>query len=387
MHMLNRLLSTLTPLVLATFAQGEVVVRHVPSEYPSINIAVGGSKSGDIIKIAAGAYYENVMVVGKGLTFLADGEVTVYPKSDGPVFTVNDNPQQYMVEFNGLTITTVVQSGRVPHGIRFDNGHAIQMENAWVQVTACRFIDCSVGYESETVSQSGAAIDATLSHVWVEESWFVNCRADYGGAIACIGGTLDIRESIFTGNYVDYDGGSVISALADVTLNQVRFVENWAGGQGGHLTVYGGTLFMKRSRFTEGFAVDGGAVMVQGYWGSAPTASMQQCRFENNVAFSGTDVWKQTAGLGPYMFNATYCGTNGSQGGILPAWQLPVTDSCDACISDADFDETTDMRDLLDVLEHWGEMDPFTDLGGNGTTGHSDLQMVLWGYGGCLQLD
>lgn len=386
MYIPSSLISLLAILASGTTALGEAVVRHVPDDYPTIDLAVKAAKSGDVVQIATGVYWDNVMIVGKQLSIVAEGDVVVYPATDGPVFTITDLGPRGMANFQGLTITTVVPSGRSGHGLQLELGHGMVIENSTVIIEACRFIDCSVGHLADTADQAGAAIVASSSMVWIDQSWFVNCKADLGGAIACQDGLLDVRESIFVGNNVEYYGGSLFAASVDVSLTQCRFSEGWAMAEGGHMAAFGGTLSLNRCRFSDGWAPDAGAVVVHGYWGEAPSASMEQCRFENNTASAGIDVWKQTAGAGPFMGNATYCGTSGSDGGFLPAWQIPVAESCDACPSDADFDETTDIRDLLDVLEHWGEMDPFTDLTGNGTTGHSDLQMVLYGFGGCLQL-
>ena len=128
MYTPSSLISLLATLASGTTALGEVVVRHVPDDYPTIDLAAKAAKSGDVVQIATGVYWDNVMIVGKELSIVAEGDVVVYPATNGPVFTITDLGPRGMATFQGLTITTVVPSGRSGHGVQLELGHGMVIE-------------------------------------------------------------------------------------------------------------------------------------------------------------------------------------------------------------------------------------------------------------------
>jgi len=367
--------------VMAT-TQG-ATTRLVPSEYPTISIAVNACLSGDTVLISKGMYWDNVTVMGKGVNFVADGDVTVYPDVDAPVFTVSDTREFTHVKFDGLTIRTTRPGLEGAGSTLFESARAIEATNAKMQILSCTFAGCVVGTSSEEDDQFGAAVRASGGHVFIHRTVFEACTADQGGAIAIWGGSAEIAESVFRNNHGSTRAGALMGVVSNITLSQCAFKENWTLEEGGHVVQFGGSLDLNRCRFTQGYAADGGAVMVRPIWNAMPTASMSHCRFEDNGGFAGVDVWKQTAGAGPEMGKATYCGTGETQGGVLPAWSIPVSAQCDVCPSDTTFDEAADIQDVIEVLMHWGEMDPFTTIASSSDTNGDDLLQVLEGYGAC----
>lgn len=388
MNRFPRILSGVLAIAISPCALAVNQIRDVPGEYPTIQHAVNACVTGDRVRIAAGTYYENVMVVSKGIEFLADGPVTIHPDVDAAIFTVQETWDEELVQFTDITFGTVVPGRFDPHGDFLQDGHAILGDGARIQCTGCIFTSCAAGVGDEQEERTGGAVRANASQVWIDQCTFSNCSATWGGAVAAEGGALTVTQSSFAGCEGELGGGAVLAWLADVQLEQCRFSENLASaGYGGHILQLGGTLDLHRCLLHHGWALDGGAVFAGSFFFSEPEAAFTSCHFADNVAGEGVDVWQQVAGIGPMVGNGTFCGTGGCDGVIWPIWEVPVADSCETCIGEVDNDGDVDMDDLIDLLLHWGQNDPFTDLNWDETTDSDDLTTVLFGFGDCWMLD
>jgi hypothetical protein len=82
---------------------------HTVAAGGSIQSAVDASAEGDIVKVSAGNYEENVIVSSPYVTIMADGEVTISPKSKGDaVFTLGED-DAYGVTIEGFTFEGLYQ--------------------------------------------------------------------------------------------------------------------------------------------------------------------------------------------------------------------------------------------------------------------------------------
>ena len=50
---------------LTSFVEVSAAIRYVPSQYPSVQLAVEAAVNGDTVLVADGTYYENVRFRGK----------------------------------------------------------------------------------------------------------------------------------------------------------------------------------------------------------------------------------------------------------------------------------------------------------------------------------
>lgn len=77
-------------------------IRRVPQDYPTIQAAINAAKAGDVIEVAAGTYYENVIVNVRDIAIVGESRVTTTVDGGrvGSVFNI----QATGVEIRGFTL-------------------------------------------------------------------------------------------------------------------------------------------------------------------------------------------------------------------------------------------------------------------------------------------
>lgn len=144
------LLVTLGAQFLTPSAADPAIIR-VPAVYPTIQEAINAAKEGDIVQVAAGTYYENV-VVNKSLTLIGENRSTTVIDGNwtGPVLNVTaDN-----VEIAGFTIQN---GGMYGGGIYISSSGNIIRNNIVSNNTLGIYLHSSSG---NTIS------DNTISPYW-----------------------------------------------------------------------------------------------------------------------------------------------------------------------------------------------------------------------------
>jgi nitrous oxidase accessory protein NosD len=121
--------------------------------FPTIQSAINSSHADDVIHIAAGTYFENLLVPNQRLTFVGAGEdlTVIDGRQHGSVVTLGafgDSTKPQTIGIVGVTITH--GSAQFGGGIRVNNA-ALDLENSIVS--------------SNSATQSGGGIDVGVSTV------------------------------------------------------------------------------------------------------------------------------------------------------------------------------------------------------------------------------
>ena len=359
----------------------------VPDDYDTIQEAVDAADNGCLIVLAEGTYFENVTISEKALRIVGDGDVTVRPASDEPIFMVFDTPEGQTMQFDGFTmssvLTLVLPPSFIPQVIKKENGHGIYAASSALRLTDMHFEDLSVGQDTGAGSTPwGAGVMLFGCNTEIERCDFTACESDAGGAVGALWGVVSIDQSYFYNCHSTDDGGAVKAGAATVSLNQCSFLNNDAYSGGGHIAMSSGDLDINRCAFVGGDASSGGAAYSEGVVDISITA----CQFRYNSAGEYADAWYHDTsdGLGPYLFGNKFCSgstTVGTIEGIVP---IDATEFCPYCPGDVDMDGVISVSDLIDMLSVWGTRDPFADIANNDdTVDLDDLMIMLEDFGGC----
>jgi hypothetical protein len=358
----------------------------VPEDYATIQAAVDAADNGCLIVLAEGTYVENVIIDEKALRIIGDGDVTVRPDADESVFIVLDTPEGQTMQFDGITLSSVLTLAFPPHFsplvIKKQNGHGIVAVHSALRLTDMHFENLSVGQLAEDgASVLGSGVFLILSNTEIERCDFDGCESDEGGAVVALGGVVSIDQS----HFYDCDsmgyGGAVVTVGSTLNLNQCSFLDNDAYSGGGHIAISGGDIGINRCAFDGGDASSGGAA----YSAGVVDISITACQFRSNSAGEYADAWYHdtSVGLGPYLFGSKFCNgstTVGTIEGIVP---IDATEVCSYCPGDVDMDAVISVSDLIDMLSVWDSRDPFADLDGDDTVDLNDLMSLLADFGGC----
>ena len=319
---------------------------HVPADQPTIAAAISASVNGDVIAIAAGAYFEHSLnPSGKAITIQGtlneDGTLasTIDAQQGGSVFVINT------VEGNGTVIKDLVITG----------GSA----------SASGGISCF--FSSPTIS------DCTIE----------GNTADYGGGIYCEYSSPTISDCTIKDNSAANLGGGIFSVNSDPTISGCTIEGNEASSGGGGISCNNSNPTISDCTIEGNTADYGGGIYCQD---SSPVHS--GCTFSGNTPDNvyGDSDWNPLRGEGgPSMItleNCTLCGTGEHIGGNIPILHLGDNHISD-CIDDGDLDgdgdvDTDDLNALHDALGINN-----TDVNNNGCVDIDDLLYVIedWNEG------
>lgn len=177
--------------------------------------------------------------------------------------------------------------------LRLDGGTFDRLASAgaggaiWAQESILSLVDTTF-YGNLSGNGSGGALYAYLSAVSIEGGGFeLNANADYlsaytgGGAISASYSTLNVRETLFEGNYSYYGGAWYLNATETET-DTVQFLDNWSYNAG---AVYfaGPAAFSDRDGAYEGnwSYYGAGAVSLSSY----TSAAFQGSGFVENTSY------------------------------------------------------------------------------------------------------
>lgn len=269
---ISRPLSALA-LIATTFTPGLCTAAdlHVPSFYPTIQMAINAAAAGDTIYLEPGTYYENINFSGKNITirrFNKNFESRIDGGQAGPVvtFTGQEGPGCSLREvtiFNGKAAT----------------GGGIQGNN-----TQATIRDCLIGGNSAT--GNGGAISGVSGTI--RKCQIIYNQSVNGGAIADSDGTIE--DCTISNNRASANGGGIYNCAG--IIQNSRFVNNEAGNAGG--AIYGGDGLVRHN------TIDGNRVTAAG-----PVAT--PASFGGGISHSDGHIYANT------ITNNT---SNGDGGGV-----------------------------------------------------------------------
>ncbi|MDG2478004.1 MAG: right-handed parallel beta-helix repeat-containing protein [Phycisphaerales bacterium] len=365
---------------------------EVPSEYATIQEAVDAAVNGDTVLIAAGEYFENVVVIEKAISIKGDGLVELWPDDDEAIIAVSSTPEDQWVRLEGLTFHSIyeITLPEILGGGTFNwylsDTRGVAILSAAVQISQCTFDGMGIA-GADGDDEPGAAVAAAWAHVQLEQCRFDDCRATTAGAVYAALASVEMTYCVFENCQSDTDGGAVKFESADGEIVACSFLSNAAYSEGGAIALNQASPAITRCLFEDNTAAWGGAVYSEGSEGTASDPVVTDCQFHGLSAGEYGDLWYASSYSDPWWTGSVGCGGDDLIYGFTVNRGLnSLTEYCPVCPGDVTGDETIDVADLLDVLSHWGTADPISDLSEDGTVDTDDLIWLFIFYGDCIEI-
>ncbi len=286
-------------------------VRHVPSEYPSIQQGISACVDGDTLIVAPGVYYETINFSGKDIVVRSTapndpkvvGYTIINADEDGTVVTF-ENGETNAAVLTGFTITGGVGTLVYDWDIQkeFYGGG----------------IYCS--YNASPTITRNVITNNHCPYSIVEGEGMWRYTYSYGGAIGCQGGHPTITHNIIRNNSA-YQGGGINVSRGTISDNII--CDNSAE-RGGGVYMYTGTLTNNtivgndcRKEREPGWGMGGNVYASLNYYGDYLIASNIICGAASGTGifcgvepeddlFCFNDVWDNT----PSNYSAVDARTN-----------------------------------------------------------------------------
>jgi parallel beta-helix repeat protein len=204
--------------VMPTMAQE---VRDVPSVYPTIQAAINAANPGDIVRVAAGTYPEQI-TVNKELTLIGENrETTIIDGSGSTVVTVTvDN-----VTMSGFKVT----NGDV--GIRIDSEGCNITDNLVISYT-----DLGIGIFFDYNNIAGNLIQANMQQEQGIYFWDAYYNTVFNNTISSNGFGIFLQDSnenhILNNQVTDNGVGIAVKNSSDNRIYYNNIINNTGSGSG-----------------------------------------------------------------------------------------------------------------------------------------------------------
>ncbi|MCA9262989.1 MAG: right-handed parallel beta-helix repeat-containing protein [Planctomycetales bacterium] len=172
-------------------------------------------------------------------------------------------------------------------GFRLTGADSYAMFSAAVSSTANLTISHTEIYDNSGVSAGG--ISSRSSYLHVTDSVIEDNTAWHGGGIASES-ELTVTRSSIVRNHTNYDGGGIVSSGWQVTIEDSVLAENSAGGDGGGIYHFPGSLLIGFLTITGSTLVGNEATLGGGVYSTGRVMS-QESTFAQNTAERGGAIY------------------------------------------------------------------------------------------------
>lgn len=190
---------------------------RVPTDYPTIQLAIEAAKNNDSILVSPGRYLENINFKGKNIKIRStEGISTTVIDGDGKGSTITfQSGESEIAILDGFTIINGSKSG-----ILCDSGSNPTLRN--LRIT------------SNHSSFGGGIGCLNNSSPFINNVTLIGNNAEYGGGIYCWNSSNPhLRNVRITGNFAGGGGGLSCSDESNPVLENVLIVKNTAAYGGG----------------------------------------------------------------------------------------------------------------------------------------------------------
>lgn len=309
----------LVPLVTLISSSAFAGTIIVPSEAPSISVAVEKALAGDTILVSPGVYNEMINFRGKAITIesaegFAKTTIDVQGAGSAAMFVMGENNKSVL---KGFTLTGGI-------GTEFDS--AILGGGMFLHNSSPTIIDCHI----------------------------VNNHAEWGGGIHNLGSSPRIINCIIEGNSAELNGGGMRSHEWSQPYVENCTITNNIGMFGGGMDFVADSVptIVNCELVGNGAYFQGGAIYVGCDCSSPNIAETQMCL---NVPDHVVGGWNN----------------NGNNS------------LCEICEADVTRDGVVGIQDILEVISHWGPGACLADITGEGGVDVNDLLVVINAWGEC----
>lgn len=273
----------------------------------TVSAAIDAASSGDEIWVAAGTYYENIVMKG-GLKLYGGFMGTEASLDERPPFP-RPQPDPYETVLDGMqagrvisvpvpaTEPVVLNGLTIRRGASNDYGGGVYGNLAELYITNCRIIDCQarhaggavggfiwrVNIENTVISNNRVGMSGGA--LYADNATLLDCVFEYntageGGAIKATNSLIAVN-CLFVGNYGIGEGGAILASTwrNPIVLQNCWFRENRAGIYGGAISHRGGPCYILQSRIEGNTADLGGGISTN--WGGL---EVEDCFIVNNTA-------------------------------------------------------------------------------------------------------
>jgi len=236
----------------------------VPEDYPTIQMAIDSSKTGDIILIQPGTYIENLQFDEKNLTvcsnFLPTGD-TLYISntiidgdSSGSVISIEN--VETSINLNGFTI----MNGTGTFTIFRYKGGGIYCNNSNIVLKNLKIIDNSVagfGAGIYCLNSEMKLSDVSISNNYNTEN---DNYGGSGGGIFCENSVVDLNSVIVDNNYSYYGGGGIQCGFSTMNIINSTIKENRCRDDGAGISCCFSNLFCFNTKILDNRAFTNGSI-------------------------------------------------------------------------------------------------------------------------------
>jgi hypothetical protein len=254
-------------------------------------------KSGSVINVALGAYFDNLTIPKTKVTINADPDTAIFGNTTDPILTVAAGAK--------VTITNLQFQDTFTASSCIESRGTLTMNN--IEVFLC------LGMRGAAIHQIGGKLTITNSAI------NGNQAAENGGCLAMEGGKLNLQDVDFTNCIAGGDGGAIwlSNTKANITRDngdtdpKVQIKSNQASGSGGGIFTSGGKLALNAVILADNSAPsgDGGGIESTG-----ATLTVANSEIENNTAFDDGGGILAVAPGKLSVINSSIVGNNSNQG-------------------------------------------------------------------------